>query len=398
MPYVLDRNPCGSSSGSGVVAAADLAVATVGTETDGSIVCPSGANSVVGIKPTLGLWSRAGVIPISADQDTAGPMTRNVTDAAVLLGAATGVDPDDAATAAQAGNAFTDYTQFLDDEALEGARIGVWRAGTFGPSTAAIVEPILADTIDALEAEGATVVDPTNLDLSATANEFAALLCEFKTDMQNYLETYVSGTNPVDGEPYAQTLAELLAFNEAHPDLEGPWDSFLFELGVATNGRDAACAALRAGVTPPVQDEIDEVMADNDLDAIIALTNGPAWVTNDDPEGGDFAATDGFANFVGSSSAAAVSGYADITVPAGYHGVLPIGITFIGGQWAEPDLIGLAYDFEQATQVRVPPTFIPTIGDDPLGGSAAQAPATKKNKKKNAAPARNSHLRMPSLR
>ena len=213
---------------SGVVAAADLAVATVGTETDGSIVCPSGANSVVGIKPTLGLWSRAGVIPISADQDTAGPMTRNVTDAAVLLGAATGVDPDDAATAAQAGNAFTDYTQFLDDEALEGARIGVWRAGTFGPSTAAIVEPILADTIDALEAEGATVVDPTNLDLSATANEFAALLCEFKTDMQNYLETYVSGTNPVDGEPYAQTLAELPAFNEEHPDLEGPWDSFLF--------------------------------------------------------------------------------------------------------------------------------------------------------------------------
>ena len=397
MPYVLDRNPCGSSSGSGVVAAADLAVATVGTETDGSIVCPSGANSVVGIKPTLGLWSRAGVIPISADQDTAGPMTRNVTDAAVLLGAATGVDPDDAATAAQAGNAFTDYTQFLDDEALEGARIGVWRAGTFGPSTAAIVEPILADTIDALEAEGATVVDPTNLDLSATANEFAALLCEFKTDMQNYLETYVSGTNPVDGEPYAQTLAELLAFNEAHPDLEGPWDSFLFELGVATNGRDAACAALRAGVTPPVQDEIDEVMADNDLDAIIALTNGPAWVTNDDPEGGDFAATDGFANFVGSSSAAAVSGYADITVPAGYHGVLPIGITFIGGQWAEPDLIGLAYDFEQATQVRVPPTFIPTIGDDPLGGSAAQAPATKKEKK-NAPPARNSHLRMQPLR
>ena len=137
-------------------------------------------------------------------------------------------------------------------------------------------------------------------------------------------------------------------------------------------------------------------MADNDLDAIIALTNGPAWVTNDDPEGGDFAATDGFANFVG-SSAQPVFGYPQITVPAGYHGVLPIGITFIGGQWAEPELIGLAYDFEQATQVRVPPTFIPTIGDDPLGGSAAQAPATKKGKK-NAAPARNSHSRMQPLR
>ncbi len=381
MPYVLDRNPCGSSSGSGVVAAADLAVATVGTETDGSIVCPSGANGVVGIKPTLGLWSRAGVIPISADQDTAGPMTRNVTDAAVLLGAGTGVDPDDAATAAQAGNAFTDYTQFLDAEALDGARIGVWRDGTFGPSTAAIAEPILADTIAALEAEGATVVDPTNIDLSAAANEGAALTCEFKTDIQTYLETYVSGTNPVDGEPYPQTLAELLAFNNAHPELEGPWNSAIFVDGVATNGRDAACAALRASVTPPVQDEVDEVMADNDLDAIIALTNTPAWITNDNPEGGDFAATDSFNNFIGSSTAAAASGYADITVPAAYHGVLPMGITFIGGRWAEPELIGLAYDFEQATDVRVPPTFIPTIGDDPLGGSTALQPATTKNKK-----------------
>jgi amidase len=398
MPYVLDRNPCGSSSGSGVVAAADLAVAAVGTETDGSIVCPSGANGVVGIKPTLGLWSRAGVVPISADQDTAGPMARNVTDAAVLLGAATGVDPNDPATSDPTRRSFTDYTPFLDDEALDGARIGVWRAGTFGPSTAAIVEPILADTIAALEAEGATVIDPTDLDLQEpTENEGAALLCEFKSDMQTYLETYVSGTNPVDGEPYAQTLAELLEFNEAHPELEGPWNSVLFELAVGTNGRDGDCEALRAGVTPPVQDEIDQVMGPpNNLDAIIALTNGPAWITNDDPEGGDFAATNGFANFVGSSSAAAVSGYADITVPAGHHGVLPIGITFIGGRWDEPELIGLAYDFEQATEVRVPPTFIPTIGDDPLGGGgAAQQPATKE---KAAAPARDSHWKMPPLR
>jgi amidase len=395
-PYVLDRNPCGSSSGSGAVAAADLAVAAVGTETDGSIVCPSGANGVVGIKPTLGLWSRAGVVPISADQDTAGPMARNVTDAAVLLGAATGVDPDDPATAAQAGNASTDYTEFLDDEALEGARIGVWRAGTFGPSTAAIVEPILADTIDALEAEGATVIDPTNLVLSATDNEIFALVCEFKTDIATYLETYVDGTNPVTGEAYPQTLAELIEFNQDHPELEGPWNDFIFEFAEATNGRDEECADIRAGVTPPVQEEIDQLMAENNLDAIIALTNGPAWITSDDPEGGDFAATNGFANFVGSSSAAAVSGYADITVPAGRHGVLPIGITFIGGQWDEPELIGFAYDFEQATEVRVPPTFIPTIGDDPLGGSVAQQPATKE--KKAATPARNGHWKMPPLR
>ena len=362
MPYVLDRNPCGSSSGSGVVAAADLAVAAVGTETDGSIVCPSGANGVVGIKPTLGLWSRAGVIPISADQDTAGPMARNVTDAAVLLGAATGVDPDDAATAAQVGNAFTDYSQFLDDEALDGARIGVWRAGTYDPALVGpVIEPILDDVIDALEDEGATVVDGTDIDLSATANEFPALLCEFKTDIATYLQTYVDGTNPASGDPYPQTLAELIAFNQAHPDLEGPWNDAVFEAAEATNGRDADCADLREATTPPVQDAIDELMADNDLDAIIGLTNGPAWPTNDDPTEGDL--NGHFEFFVGSSSAAAVSGYADITVPAGYIQGLPIGITFIGGRWAEPELLGLAYDYEQATQVRVPPQFIRTIGD-----------------------------------
>ncbi len=368
MPYVLDRNPCGSSSGSGVVAAADLAVAAVGTETDGSIVCPSGANGVVGIKPTLGLWSRAGVVPISADQDTAGPMARNVTDAAVLLGAATGVDANDAATAAQAGNAFTDYTRFLDDEALEGARIGVWRAGTYNePLVGSVVEPIIDDVVDALEDEGATVIDGTDIDLSATAGEFPALLCEFKSDIATYLQTYADGTNPVTGQPYPQTLAELIAFNQAHPELEGPWNDLVFELAEATNGRDAECAAIRAGVTPPVQAEIDALMAEHDLDAIVALTNGPAWPTNDNPNEGDL---DGhFEYFVGSSGAAAVSGYADITVPAGYIAGLPMGITFIGGRWSEPELLGLAYDYEQATQVRVPPQFIPTIGDDLFPGA-----------------------------
>ncbi len=362
MPYVLDRNPCGSSSGSGVVAAADLAVAAVGTETDGSIVCPSGANGVVGIKPTLGLWSRAGVIPISADQDTAGPMARNVTDAAVLLGAATGVDPADSATADQAGHAFTDYTAFLDDEALDGARIGVWRAGTYDPSLVGpVVEPILDDVTAALEAQGATVIDNTDIDLSATANEFPALLCEFKTDIATYLGTYAHGTNPKTGRPYPQTLAQLIEFNQHHPTLEGPWNDAVFELAEATNGRDAACADLRAATTPPVQDAINQLMADNDLDAIIALTNGPAWPNNDNPDEGDL--NGHFEYFVGSSTAAAVSGYADITVPAGYDEGLPIGITFIGGRWAEPELLGLAYDYEQATHVRVPPQFIPTIGD-----------------------------------
>src|SRR5262245_53058499 len=276
MAYVLDRNPCGSSSGSGVVASADLAVAAVGTETDGSIVCPSGANGVVGIKPTLGLWSRAGVVPISAEQDTAGPIARNVTDAAVLLGAATGVDPNDPATLAQTGHASTNYTQFLNDHALQGKRIGVWRAGTYDPAlVGSVVEPILSNVKSALEAQGATVVDPTDIDLSATANEFPALLCEFKTDIATYLQTYVHGTNPVSGTPYPQTLADLIGFDQANPNLEGPWNDLVFQLADATNGRDADCDALRAATTPPVQAAINSLMADNDLDAIIALTNGP---------------------------------------------------------------------------------------------------------------------------
>jgi amidase len=362
MPYVLDRNPCGSSSGSGVVAAADLAVAAVGTETDGSIVCPSGANGDVGIKPTLGLWSRAGVIPISADQDTAGPIARNVTDAAVLLGAATGVDPRDTATAAQTGHAFSNYTQFLNDRALQGARIGVWRADTYNAALVGpVVEPILTRVTNALKSQGATVIDPTNIDLSATAHELDALLCEFKTDIATYLNTYVHGTNPVSHTAYPQTLAELIAFDQAHPALEGPWNDLIFELADATNGRDQACADFRAGVTPPLQATINQLMAANNLDAIVALTNGPAWPNNDDPNEGDL---DGhFEYFVGSSTAAAVTGYPDITVPAAYDAGLPIGITFIGRRWAEPKLVGLAFDYEQATHVRVPPTFIPTIGD-----------------------------------
>jgi amidase len=372
MPYVLDRNPCGSSSGSAVAAAASLAVAAVGTETDGSIVCPSGANGVVGIKPTLGLWSRSGIVPISADQDTAGPIARNVTDAAVLLGAATGVDPQDPATSGQV--AFGNYTQFLDDDALDGARIGVWRAGTYDPAlVGSVVEPILDDVIDALEDEGATVVEGMDIDLSATAGEFDALLCEFKTDIATYLQTYAKGTNPVTGLPYPQTLDELIAFDQAHPALEGPWNDLVFELAESTNGRDGDCDDIRAGVTPPVQAAIDDLMQDNDLDAIIGLTNGPAWPTNENPDEGDLAGH--FEYFVGSSGAAAVSGYGDITVPAGYVQGLPVGITFIGGRWDEPELLGLAYDYEQATQVRVPPQYVPTIGDALFPGVPNPAPA-----------------------
>jgi amidase len=364
MAYVLDRNPCGSSSGSGVAASADLAVAAVGTETDGSIVCPSGANADVGIKPTLGLLSRSGIVPISANQDTAGPIARNVTDAAALLGAMTGVDPTDGATAAQAGHAFTNYTQFLDRHALQGARIGIWRNGTHDPTNTvvdAMVNQIMDQVAATLEAQGATVVDPADIDLgAANTTEFPALLCEFKSDIATYLQTHT-------GPSYPKTLQELIDFNDAHPNLEGPWDSDLWRAAEATGGRDAACATLRAVATPTAQAAIDNLLAANHLDAVVGPANGPAWVT--DPVKGDLSGD--FSQFVGSSGAAAVAGYADVTVPATFIGHLPIGVSFIGGRWDEPKLIGLAYSYEQATHVRVPPTFLATESSTAATSGAA---------------------------
>lgn len=363
MAYVLDRNACGSSSGSGVVASANLATITVGTETDGSIVCPSGANGIVGIKPTLGLLSRSGVIPISAEQDTAGPMVRNVTDAAVMLGAMTGVDSTDPATAEQVGHALEDYTPYLDAGALSGARIGVWREGTYDPAVNPAVHAVMNATVAALEAAGAIIVDPARIPIEpAYGPEFEALLCEFKSDIAGYLGTYT-------GASYPKTLQDLIDFNNANPALEGPWNSAIFELAQATGGRaDPACTAARTTATSTAQAAIDDTLALHNLDAIIAPTNGPAWVT--DPVNGDLGGD--FSTFVGSSGPSAISGYPNITVPAGFAGPLPLGVSFIGRRWDEAKLISLAYAFEQATHARVPPTFIDSIGPDAAARSTAR--------------------------
>jgi amidase len=368
MPYALDHNPCGSSSGSAVVVAADLAAVAVGTETDGSIVCPSGTNGDVGIKPTLGLVSRDGIVPISAEQDTAGPIARNVTDAAVLLRVLAGVDPSDPATAAQRGHVPRSYTRFLDPGALRGARIGVWRSGNFGfsPETDAIME----QTITRLRSLGATVVDPTDIPIEAAYDpEFTALLYEFKHDIAAYLQKFT-------GPGYPKTLQDLIDFDNAHAAQEMPYfGQEIFELAQATGSlSDPAYVKARHDATSIAQHAIDDTMRANDLDAIMAPTNSPAWTT-------DLINGDHF--LIGSSSPAAIAGYANITVPAGMVYQLPVGVSLIGGRWDEPRLISLAYAWEQATHVRRPPQFLPTtplnqgptVGVSRHGHRSGSAPA-----------------------
>lgn len=349
-PYVLDRNPCGSSSGSAVSAAADLATVTIGTETDGSIVCPSGTNDDVGIKPTLGLVSRAGVVPISAQQDTAGPITRNLTDAAAVLSVIQGVDARDPATAAAAPFVHRDYLAALNKGAMAGKRIGVWRGGGDNPDA----DVVLAGTINKLISMGATVVD--NVDLpginDAFNNEFPALLVEFKHDINAYLAA-TPGDHPAD-------LAGLIAFNQAHADVEMPFfQQEIFEQAQATSGdeSDPTYQQERSTATTAARNAIDSAMAANHLDAILAPTNGPAWVTN-------LQTGDDFTNFTSASAPAAIAGYPDLTVPAGYdaNNVLPIGMSLFGGRFSEPTLISLGYAFEQSTHARRMPTFLPTLG------------------------------------
>lgn len=346
-PYALDRNPCGSSSGSGAAASANLCAAAIGTETNGSIVCPSNANGLVGIKPTVGLVSRAGIIPISHTQDTAGPMARTVADAAALLGALIGADPRDEATTASDGNAHGDYTTFLDVNGLRGARIGIAR--NFKHGNPRVME-LLENAIQAMKDAGAEIIDPAEIphrgDYGREA--FEVLLYEFKAGLNSYLAT-LGPAAPV------KSLAEVIAFNEKNAAREMPYfgqDVFLKaeEKGPLTDKAylDALAKCRRFSRA----EGIDSVMTAHKLDAVIAPTGGPAWPT--DYVNGDHSTG-------GSSSPAAISGYPNITVPAGFVSGLPVGISFIGRAWSEPTLIKLAYGFEQATRHRQPPKFLATL-------------------------------------
>ncbi|HEX5736403.1 MAG TPA: amidase [Blastocatellia bacterium] len=346
-PYALDRNPCGSSSGSGSAVAASLAAAAVGTETDGSIVCPSSANSIVGIKPTLGLVSRSGIIPIAHSQDTAGPMARTVTDAAVLLGALTGTDSRDPVTAQSRGKSFDDYTKFLDKNGLRGARIGVARK-FFGFSDK--VDRLMQTAIDEMKRQGAVIVDPADV---ATAgkfddSEFEVLLYEFKADLNSYLAS-------LGPQARVKSLKEIIEFNEKNKEREMPYFGQEIFIRAEAKGPLTSKAykmALAKNLRLSRAEGIDAVMLKHNLDALVAPTGGPPWPT--DLINGD--------HFAGASSTpAAVAGYPNINVPAGYIFGLPVGISFFGRAYSEPTLIKLAYAFEQATSLRRPPKFLPTV-------------------------------------
>ncbi|MGA8870401.1 MAG: amidase [Candidatus Acidiferrales bacterium] len=344
-PYAFDRNPCGSSSGSGAAVSANLCALAVGTETDGSIVCPSSANGVVGIKPTVGLVSRAGIIPVSHNQDTAGPMCRTVADAAALLGALAGPDPADSATAASHGKIPLDYTRFLDPKGLRGARIGVLRK-TFDFSE--VIAPVFKSALDAMRDAGAVLIDVEIVSLGKfDDSELTAMLYDFKADLTAYLAA-AGPKIPVS------SLKELIAFNERNRDTEMPYfGQDLFEKAEAKGPLtekaylDAHAKNHRLART----EGIDATMDKHKLDAIVAPTAGPSWLTDH---------IDGDHDTGGTSSLAAVAGYPNIHVPAGFVFGMPVGVSFFGRAWSEPQLIRIAYAFEQATRARKPPRFLPT--------------------------------------
>ena len=346
-PYALDRNACGSSSGTGAAISASFAAIGVGTETDGSIVCPSSASGLVGIKPTLGLISRSGIIPIAHSQDTAGPMARTVTDAAMLLGAMAGIDSLDAITAASKGHAHADYTKFLDKDGLRGARIGVARK-YFGFNDR--VDALMSESLDVLKQLGATLVDPADMETTGKYDdtELEVLLYEFKAGLNAYLAQLSPNVK-------ARTLADLIQFNKDNREREMPYfGQELFERaekkGPLTS--DEYRKALAKNHRMSRAEGIDAVLQKHRLDAIVAPTGGPVWCT--DLVNGDHY-TGGY------SSASAVAGYPHVTVPAGQVFGLPVGLSFFAGAWSEPALIRFAYAFEQATKARRAPRFAASV-------------------------------------
>ncbi len=349
-PYALDRSPCGSSSGSGAAVAANLCAAALGTETDGSILCPAGINMVVGIKPTLGLVSRAGVIPISHNQDTIGPFGRTVADAATVLGALVGVDPRDEATAASSSHFFSDYRPFLDPDGLRGARIGVLRQVFAGFQDKA--DAVYNQAIEAMKQAGAIIVDPADLpsaeSIASSNDELTVLLYDFKADLNAYLAER--------GDPTIHTLQDVIDFNKAHALEELPYfgqDLLLQAQALDLTDQttiDAYKAALANDQRLGREEGIDAVLQEFKLDALVAPTNAVPWKID---------LLDGDRHLGGSSRPTSLAGYPAMTVPAGFSYGLPVGITFMGTAWSEPTLIKLASGFEAVTKARQAPTYVP---------------------------------------
>jgi len=355
-PYALDRNPSGSSSGSAAGLSAGFAPLAVGTETDGSIVSPSSACGVVGLKPTLGLVSRGGIVPLSLAQDTAGPMAASVADAAALLSVLAAADPEDSAIDHPG---FIDYAEFLDQGALEGARIGIWR--TASTAADARTEALLDEAVDRLGALGATVVDPVDLpDIEkVTEPEFDALEYEFKHGINAYLKNLSAYAGGTDLE-LPGSLAELIAFNERNaPRVLAKFGQEIFEAAQATNGdlADPVYLELRGAASILARTAVETPVVEHNLDAIFSLTANPAWLT-------DYILGDH--SVFGTSRPGAVSGWPTITVPFGSVCGLPVGVSFLGPRWSEPRLLALAYAFEQATNSRRIPAFLQTIAPGPL--------------------------------
>ncbi len=341
-PYILDRNPCGSSSGSGASVSANLCVVAIGTETNGSIVCPSTANGIVGIKPTVGLLSRSGIIPISFTQDTPGPMARTVRDAAICLGTMVGVDPGDSKTAFSSGKYFEDYTQFLIEDGLQGKRIGVYKE-PIGRNYK--VGELFDKAIDHLQSQGATIIEIDKISLSSVGGQsFQVMLYEYKDGLNKYFASL--GENaPV------KSLADLIEFNKNDPVELKYFGQQLLELAQEKGDLESpeyleALATMQKGMR---EEGIDRVMDEHDLDAIISPTGSPAWKSD---------LVNGDAFHLGSSSPAAIAGYPNITVPMGFIDELPVGVSFFGRAWSEPVLLEMVYAFEQSTKHRKAPKFL----------------------------------------